>query len=265
MKTYYINREVDDARRQGLIDAAASFETLELERIEAVDGHRGGFSPATALPDLFPNLPERIRDPSARGYTAVFMSHAKCWRKLLESDRPYALIVEDDVRFTSDARSLDDAIVSLDRPFDIIFVNSRANRIMTLAGYERGRDVFVPVDGMYANLLRHQPAECLEASWVSKDGVLPAPGGDGYVLSRAGARRLLDYVAGLKQLFHVDVFLFCAAAGATLRDAPHLPLLFRRAPDIGLSLDGYVWAKFASFPRQDITSSVRAGRPLSEA
>lgn len=115
-------------------------------------------------------------DPQMRGTLGCFLSHAGAWEAMLERDDAHCLIVEDDVIPLLDLPAgLED--FSLPEAFDVVFVNDR----------------IAP---------RLEPAETtdfttrtLEAAMHAFPAEDNAPGGDGYILSRAGARKLLDWVA----------------------------------------------------------------------
>ncbi|MGI4798762.1 MAG: glycosyltransferase family 25 protein [Janthinobacterium lividum] len=115
-------------------------------------------------------------DPQMRGTLGCFLSHAGAWEAMLERDDAHCLIVEDDVIPLLDLPTGLDGL-SLPEAFDLVFVNDR----------------IAP---------RLEPAETtgfttrtLEAAMHAFPAEDNAPGGDGYILSRAGARKLLDWVA----------------------------------------------------------------------
>ncbi len=115
-------------------------------------------------------------DPQMRGTLGCFLSHAGAWEAMLDRGDDHSLIVEDDVI------PLLDLPADLDRfglpdGFDLVFVNDRMSPRLDpsqTTGFstrtlEAAMQIFPPEDN--------------------------APGGDGYILSREGARKLLDWVA----------------------------------------------------------------------
>src|SRR5690242_1833384 len=69
---------------------------LDYERVDAID--------ASLVTDAF--IDEYWRSGAttvSRGAKCCFMSHRKAWEALLATDRNWAAIVEDDVRFHADA------------------------------------------------------------------------------------------------------------------------------------------------------------------
>lgn len=111
-----------------------------------------------------------------RGTLGCFLSHAGAWEAMLERGDAYCLIVEDDVIPLLD---LPAGLARLGLPagFDLVFVNDRiAPRLE-------------PTETMGFT------TRTLEAAMHAFPAEDNAPGGDGYILSRAGARKLLDWVA----------------------------------------------------------------------
>ncbi|WP_188822373.1 glycosyltransferase family 25 protein [Brucella endophytica] len=93
MQCYVINLD----RSADRLDAIArSFNRIELgfERVSAIDARE--FAPGY-LAALTSN------DRLAAETVACFLSHQKCWQKLLESNDPYAAIFEDDIIFSAEA------------------------------------------------------------------------------------------------------------------------------------------------------------------
>lgn len=137
-----------------------------LHRSAGVEGRR---LPAAAVQRLG-------GDPQMRGTLGCFLSHAGAWEAMLHRDDAYCLIVEDDVIPLLDLPAGLDAL-QLPEGFDLVFVNDRLAPQLepaTTAGFT---------------------TRTLEAAMHAFPAEDNAPGGDGYILSRAGARKLLDWVA----------------------------------------------------------------------
>lgn len=73
---------------------------LEVERISAVDGRKLPSDQLALLQVLDKCLCPRDLTPSEIG---CFLSHRKCWKRLVESDQEWALIMEDDIHFSDSA------------------------------------------------------------------------------------------------------------------------------------------------------------------
>ena len=110
-------------------------------------------------------------DPHMRGTLGCFLSHAGAWEAMIERGDTHCLFVEDDV------------VPLLDPPFavpfppgfELLFVNDRIAPRLDPAG----------VTGFSVHTL-----EAAMAAFHPEDN---APGGDGYVLSREGACKLLAW------------------------------------------------------------------------
>jgi len=137
-----------------------------LHRSAGVEGRR---LPAAAV--------QRLRgDPQMRGTLGCFLSHAGAWEAMLHRDDANCLIVEDDVIPLLDLPAGLDAL-GLPERFDLVFVNDRI------------APQLVPAETAGFT------TRTLEAAMHAFPAEDNAPGGDGYILSRAGARKLLDWVA----------------------------------------------------------------------
>ena len=118
-------------------------------------------------------------DVAMRGTLGCFLSHVSAWETMLARDLPYCLILEDDVVPLLPLPARLDAL-GMPAGFDLCFVNDRlqprwsASRIAA-----QERFVAVPLAEAFA-------------TFPPEDN---APGTDGYVLSAAGARKLLEWVA----------------------------------------------------------------------
>ena len=133
-----------------------------------------------------------------------------------------ALILEDDVWIDPGEAAMLNQIRSLGA-FDLVFVNRRMVKHRQLLAEADTFGFFAPLDEVY----RAFPKVLSKSDFdvVVYGGKLPrAPGGDAYVLSRAGARALLETFAGSRMITHVDRWLFAASLGiATVEQMPYGP------------------------------------------
>ena len=104
-----------------------------------------------------------------RGTLGCFLSHAAAWQAVLDRGLSHALVVEDDVMPLVDLP----ARITLPPGYDVCFANSRLNRRADAALTTR----------TLLEVMQDFP------HWEN------APGGDGYFVSAAGARALLDLAA----------------------------------------------------------------------
>lgn len=167
-KTYsiaFVNLD-RNAEREAELQRQFAGSAPPLHRSAGVEGRR---LPAAAIQRLG-------GDPQMRGTLGCFLSHAGAWEAMLERDDAHCLIVEDDVIPLLDLPAGLDGL-GLPEAFDLVFVNDRiAPRLAPAetAGFT---------------------TRTLEAAMHAFPAEDNAPGGDGYILSRAGARKLLDWVA----------------------------------------------------------------------
>ena len=126
----------------------------------------------SALPDA-----EVLRlggDLGMRGTLGCFLSHVAAWRWMLAQGLSHCLVVEDDVMALLDLPAGLGAL-GLPAAFDVCFVNDRLQPALA------GADEFQAV-----------PLARALQDFAPKAN---APGADGYLVSAAGARRLLEWVA----------------------------------------------------------------------
>lgn len=123
LKTYVINLEKSTVRRQYMQDLLSGFEFLDLEFVKAIDGRslsdealhtRFDFKKSRALYGKTMNA----------GEVGCVLSHRKVYQTLLDSEDPYALVLEDDISVVRDLNLLDleaiDKIANSDRPRSIL-------------------------------------------------------------------------------------------------------------------------------------------------
>jgi len=177
MKIYVINLDRDSHRWSAISAALAKHENVSLERVSGVYG---------------PNLPVvaieilggHIQATRHRGTMGAFISHVKAWEAVAESAEPYGVVLEDDAVLIGF-----DRILSLSRPddADLIFLNDR----MSPGSRYSPRDAPIHCADI---------AESLRTLNKSGFGV----GGDGYLLTKRGAGRLLQAVSKDLLFGHVD-------------------------------------------------------------
>lgn len=177
----YINLDVDRERRERIEGAFAACGLL-LDR-------QGGVPGATLPLWAFEKLStRRTGRPGAQpGTLGVFLSHLSVWEKVARASRP-SLVLEDDATPLFRFGATLERIVGQTR--DLCFVN---NRLSNKLGPHIPQPEAVEV----------HPLE----PWAHAYTGPRTAGGDGYVLTPDGARKLLDYVAEDGWLGHVDIQL----------------------------------------------------------
>lgn len=126
IKTYIVNLATSTARKEYMQELLSTYDFLELEFVEAVDGRV--FSPEerkTAFNDKDGH--KRYGRCINGGEVGCTLSHFKCYKKLLQSNNRFVLILEDDVTIIRDLNSFDWEKVSE-------FMGVDEPRIMFLSG-----------------------------------------------------------------------------------------------------------------------------------
>lgn len=141
------------------------------------------------------------------GAFGCYLSHAKCWQQISVGDAPYGLILEDDILINEQSFEnfeLNNEIESL----DVVFINAGVTRLLNLASSSIPDDTeFVSVDKLIKDLLINERFN---------DEL--TPGGYGYLLSKKGAKKLLQIMRREKACMGVDyAILFSSLSDETLR------------------------------------------------
>ena len=186
MTALIINLARDEDRFRSITAILRNEPSFNLVRISAVDGSE---LPVAARQTLSSNE----RWATRAGEIGCFLSHSKAWEHVASSTQRFCIILEDDAVPFNLGRL---AVTSLPADFDLIFINDRMS-----GGSRSDRPdlsvSFVPIE------------DCLVSLAERPKGV----GGDGYILSPEGARKLLAAVK--KDLFygHVDwrLLRYCVA------------------------------------------------------
>ncbi|WP_158744340.1 glycosyltransferase family 25 protein [Acidisphaera sp. L21] len=165
----YINLDRSADRRADVVREFAD-SPVTLRRVPAVEGR---MLPEPAVRRLVGS------DEVLRGTLGCFLSHVSAWETMLARGVSYCMVIEDDVvpqvRLPAHLGAF-----SLPAAFDVCFINRGmqprwpAARVSAAAGFEA-----IPLIEAFASFPVNENA----------------PGTDAYLLSAAGARKLLDWVA----------------------------------------------------------------------
>jgi GR25 family glycosyltransferase involved in LPS biosynthesis len=188
--TLIINLEKDGDRRKAILAQFAGLPGVEPRIVDGVYGR--------SLPDsLCEALAQDERWARNKGTIGCFLSHMKAWEEVARLTVPFALVLEDDVNVAGLRRL---ASLALPEDAEIVFVNDRMSPL-------ENRDVRTALPIWRA-------LQCL-------DSAHSGPGGDGYLLAPAGARKLIAACAKDLCFGHVDGRLLRYAA--TEADLAKLP------------------------------------------
>jgi len=121
---YIVNLPAANERRENAIRQFAELD-MHVDVVTACNGRDPDFPFHEYKHLISVDIdPDRPFSPTT---FACYLSHARCWEKLLASDDPYALVVEDDMSLNVAALERLD-LQACDKSFDFIYVNSRTHR-----------------------------------------------------------------------------------------------------------------------------------------
>lgn len=183
----------------------------------------------STLPDVVTDLLVRNFPSAGKGGLGATLSHAAAWEKILKSDKPYGIILEDDTQPLKNFPKLISDL-GLQADFDVCFANQRMSK---LNDYQDSDLTYI---------------SCIEAL----RGFPPnhnTPGGDCYIVSKAGAEKLLQLFStdGFGSFLDWRIVAYCVtreeaktlAQGSTARAV--IDILHNKSGS-SLEIDGYVLA-----------------------
>jgi len=157
LTAFYLNLDQEVARRHS-IERQLAAAGMRAERIHAVDGSK----PLPAELSAYFNA-EHLMDAGALG---CYASHIKAWQKIIRKNLPYSLVLEDDAILAPGLpQLLNDILLALPSGWDMVHLGTEPDRAV-------------------CDVARVGSRRIVQFSRVP-------PGAVGYLLSRAGARKLL--------------------------------------------------------------------------
>lgn len=124
IKTYVINLPKDQDRRESILRETGQFSTLDVEMVEAVYGKE---LTDQEREDLFDSkkYSQHYGRSVLPGEIGATLSHRKCYEYLLNTDKSFALVLEDDAHFQSDSLKSDfwgviEEIMNTDKPLVLL-------------------------------------------------------------------------------------------------------------------------------------------------
>jgi GR25 family glycosyltransferase involved in LPS biosynthesis len=172
---FLINLEVDVQRRESMLKQFTNLDDFSLRIVKAING-------ASLAAPICNALACNKNWASRKGTIACFLSHVRAWEEAAAVEQPFVVVLEDDVS----VRGLTElGELEIPHDADIIFLNDRMSA-------NKGPSI----------KLETQPVwQALKNLDKMRAG---GPGGDGYLLTPGGARKML--AACEQDLFfgHVD-------------------------------------------------------------
>jgi glycosyl transferase, family 25 len=158
LTAFYLNLDQEIVRRQSIAQQLRRLG-LKAARVEAVDGSK------PLPPELSAYFnPKHLMDAGALG---CYASHIKAWKQILRQGLPHALVLEDDAILAWDLpQLLAEVLAALPRDWDMVHLGTEPDRAL-------------------CDVARVGSRRIVQFSRVP-------PGAVGYLLSRAGAQKLLQ-------------------------------------------------------------------------
>lgn len=168
IKTYVINLKDSVDRREAVLTEIVKYPFMDVELVEAVDGRKMKPEEIEACFNSKKFIDRYYRTPRG-GEIGCTLSHRECYRKLLESDEEFALILEDDVNFLY--------------PEDV-----EATLKDILDEYKDDKPYFITLAMHFA----YYPKKCRKLGKYTFYGIYNACGTWAYLINRRAAERLLS-------------------------------------------------------------------------
>lgn len=218
---YIINLDEDVGPLQRLEAALRPYQSIRCERVPAMPGNR--------LPDVVARLLTRNEwSTHNKGTLGVFCSHVSCWQRIVDSDEDFGIVLEDDVELLNiDLFSQ----IQIPNNAEIIFCNDRSNYLADSEGNNTPKLFdFVPIDPVLNYVAKHRRAI----------------GGDGYILTKSGARKLISFIELDGMFTHVDlrILAYCLESegvdGLIVDDQSNIVAGLRKKYPLAHKLAGFV-------------------------
>lgn len=196
--TYLINLPKDSDRREYSLGELKRF-SITPTVVPAVDGHKENF-PFHRYRNFSRNKWWN-RDAFKPGAFGCYLSHALCWKEMLQGKHQYSLIVEDDITINED-EFLKFTGADLPENFDIIFVNFGVAQLFSLTSLicQNHSENFISIG-------EKLPEHILNEGLNDKH----SPGSYGYFVSKTGADKLLKIMELEKVCMGVDYAMLFSA------------------------------------------------------
>jgi glycosyl transferase family 25 len=148
MRAYVINMRRSPERRKN-ITAQLTAHGIDYEIIEAVDGRVLDLTDPQVIKSIAPSF--RAEDWFLPTHVACAMSHLSAYRKVLEADLPWALVMEDDVTIPADLPVIAEAVAAQLTGAEVALLNFDSDQVVTVsrqgaADLPSGRELVLPLD-----------------------------------------------------------------------------------------------------------------------
>ena len=158
LKTYIVNLEKSVVRKQYMQNLLQDFGFLDIEFIKAIDGRLMSDAQRKALFDYDESMKHYGRYLN-EGEVGCALSHRLCYKALLDSDSPFAMVLEDDISVIRDWNTLPwadiEKVLNVSRP-RVVFLSGDYWRLSS----KSISPVFDAV-GAYAYIINRATAEAI--------------------------------------------------------------------------------------------------------
>lgn len=142
---------------------------LAYERVPGVLGKNLSDAEVEQYYDQAANKKMHYRTLS-RGEIGCYLSHRKCWQRIVDSGQPYGVVLEDDINVTGDVLKALDLIQGVDFEWDLVKLapyNRKTRKVVLSHNLDDEFDLVIhnkPMSGCAATLYSKQGAEKLLAA-----------------------------------------------------------------------------------------------------
>ena len=148
MRAYVINLRRSPERRSNMI-AQLTTHGIDYEIVEAVDGRELDLTDPQVISSIAPSF--RAADWFLPARAACAMSHLSAYRKILDANLPWALILEDDVTITAELWSIAEAVAAQVTGAEVALLNFDSDQVCKVsqqgaAELPSDRKLVLPVD-----------------------------------------------------------------------------------------------------------------------
>lgn len=175
----------------------------DIERMDAIHGHLvqcglgDDYERISASNDRDDGMPGWTEHMCPQNVNGCFASHRKCWREIVNRNLEWALILEDDVRFSDDApKVLEGALRDLPGDCDVLYLGCNGECTSQVTSHV----------GIFQSLLGFR-SDCdkkVESDYI--DVPLAPYTTHAYIITYKGAKKLLESEQALG-ICHVDAFM----------------------------------------------------------
>ena len=148
MRAYVINLKRSTDRRMNITEQLTK-HGIDYEIVEAVDGRELDLTDPQTINAIAPSF--LAADWFRPGHAACAMSHLSVYRKIIDANLPWALILEDDVTIPADLSTMAEAVAAYLTGAEVALLNFDSEQVCKVsrigaAELPSGRKLVLPLD-----------------------------------------------------------------------------------------------------------------------